>query len=271
MNLQVTRYVLAALLPVAAGLAAGCSQTPTAPAPRPAPSPGGNPAPPSLTGTVINSAGFSLSDAVVESVDDQGVKTSAATDRAGRYYLKVPSAGAITLRASKEGYSSSEYRVDLPRHGAADFVLDFMEQSVALRGEYQVTFTADSACVQLPAGVRTRTYNASLAPQSPGYYVANLRAGVSPAGSFVAWVDGPVVNFAANDSETFVHERLGASAFLLIDFVAGNAPVDQPNVTLPMVGTFEYCADASASDQFQCRVPRVTCRSAKHTFTLTRR
>jgi hypothetical protein len=206
---------------------------------------------------------------MVEGVDGQGAKTSALTDRAGRYELKVPSTGAITVRASKEGYSSSESRVDLPRSVPADFVLDFTEQSVGLRGEYRVTLAADAACVQLPSEVRTRTYEASFTPLLADYYEGTLRHGASSAGAFVAWVDGGLASFAANDSESFVHERLGASASLLIFFSASRAPVDEPSFTVPMVGMFEYCADVSPVNV--CRVPRVTCTSSNHTFTLTRR
>ena len=252
------RHVPVALL-VLAGFVAGCSQTPTAPS---------NPPTPSLWGRVATIAGFPLEDAMVEGFDGQEAKTSALTDRAGRYELKVPSTGAITLRASKEGYSSSEYRVDLPRTVPADFILDFPEQSVVLRGEYRVTLAADAACVQLPAEVRTRTYDASITPLSLDYYEGGLRNGASPVGSFVVLVNGRFATFYANDSETGVHERLGASASLWILFSAGNAPVDEPSFTVPMAGTFGYCADVSPGSG--CRVPLVTCSSANHTFTLVR-
>lgn len=232
-----------------------------------APRQSGSPPAPPLRGSVISITGFPLDGAVVEGVDDQGTRTTALTNR-GYYELKVPTAGAMTVRASKEGYVSSEYRVELPRTVPAHFTLDFAAQSVGLRGDYRVTLAADAACVQLPAEVRTRAYDASLTPLLADYYQGTLRHGASQVGSFVAQVDGDLGSFYANDSESHVYERLGTSASLLIFFTAGHAPVDRSSFTVPMVGMFEYCADVSPTNV--CRVPRATCNSSNHMFTLTR-
>ena len=223
---------------------------------------------PLLTGTVATVTGFTLNAATVEGIDAQGARTSTSTDRAGYYELQVPPAGVVTVRASKIGYVSSEYAVDLPRTAAANFILDFTE-SLALRGDHTMTLAADPACVQLPADVRTRTYDASLIPLWADYYNGTLRHGTTPVGAFVAVLDGAFASFFANDSDTFVYERLGSSAFLWIDFVVGKAPIDQPSFTLLMTGSFNYCADIGPDHA--CRVPRTTCDSSNHTFTLTRR
>lgn len=253
---------------------AGCDAAgPTAPnqSPIPAPSQSPNPPVPSVTGRVANIAGFFLPGVVVAGVDSDGTMTSAATDRFGYYELRAPSTGTMIVRASKEGYVSSENRVDLPQTGPVNFVLDFTEQSAALRGEYRVTLAADAACVQLPAEVRTRNYDASLTPLAPHYYEGRLRSGTSSAGSFAAWVDSGVVNVSANDSESYVHETLDASRSLTVFFSAGGAPVGRASFTVPMVGTFEYCADVNPNNQYVCRAPLIRCTSSNHTFTLTRR
>jgi hypothetical protein len=221
---------------------------------------------------VINSAGLPLNGAVVESVDGRGTRASALTDGGGHYELRIASAGALTVRASKEGYVSAERTVDLPSTTPADFVLAFTAQSAALRGDYKVALAADDACVQLPAAVRTRIYDASITPRLADYYQGELRDEASRgAGSFVVRVEGGLATFAADDSETFVHERLGASAFLTVFFVASRAPSGTASFTVPMAGTFDYCADVSPDNGFQCRVPLVTCKSSNHTFTLTAR
>jgi hypothetical protein len=210
-----------------------------------------------------------VSGARIEAFDGLGTRTSAVTNSSGYYELEVPSTGSITLRASKDGYSSLEHSVDLPRTVGVNFVLDLDERAIVLSGDYQMTLAADAACVQLPVEARTRTYDALMSPVTPEYYQGTLRNGTF-RGAFIAQVAGRSARFFANDSETLIVERPAPSAFLVIDFVSGSAPVDEPSVTVPMVGSFEYCADAD-SDTFLCRVPRVTCRSSNHTLTLTRR
>jgi hypothetical protein len=211
--------------------------------------------------------GFALSGAMVEGVDDQGTRTTAVTDR-GYYELRAPSTGAMIVRASKEGYVSSENRVDLPRTGPVNFVLDFTPQAVALRGDYRMTLAADASCVQLPAEARTRTYDVSLTPLSADFYEGSVRNGASVVGALFAQVDSGFASFAANDSDYNVHEGLGGSASLFILFTASRAPVDALSLPVPMVGEFDYCADSPSTG---CRVPRVRCSSSNHTFTLTRR
>jgi hypothetical protein len=192
------------------------------------------------------------------------------TDEGGRYELRGLPGGAATVRASKEGYVASAYNLELPRAFPADFSLSFTGPSFNLAGNYTVTFTADAACTQLPTRTRTRTYSASIIPGALNQYLVILGGAEFNNNRFFAEVAGRSAGFstAPDGNEAVVNERLTDSTSVWIDFFA-SAAVDTPSVTVPMFANYAYCGD-DAPDGFQCRVPRITCTSSNHRFTLTR-
>ena len=263
------RCIPAAL--VIASLLTGCSSTPTAPRDDVT-----APTTSSLSGTVVDSAGQPVRGARVENVDGQGTTASTLSGDAGRYVLQVPSSGSIRVRASKDGYTSSEYRVDLPRLFPADFVLQFTGPSFVLSGTYTVTFSADAACTQFPASIRTRTYTASITPAfSPNGYVATLSGAQFYGNRFIAQVAGNAASFTTlpDGREAVVHEQVTDSTSIWIDFFAKAPAVDAPSFSVPMYGDYTYCGDDDDNrlNPTRCRIPPLTCTSANHTFTLTRR
>lgn len=262
------RYV-PGVLALASGLIAGCgSNAPTGPTSTGA---GALPVTFSLSGRVVDVAGVAIHGAVVTIVDGT---ESTLTDGNGHYELRRLPGGPLAVRASKDGYVASTSRVELPRTYPADFVLAFTGPSFNLAGDYTVTFTADPACTQLPPAARSRTYNASIAPllRANEYWGSLSGARFYYEGAFTARVAGNAASFSTlpDGNDAIVHERLTDSTSIWIDFFA-RAAVDVPRVTVPMFGHFAYCPDDDLSTVFSCRVARVTCTSAHHEFTLTRR
>ena len=205
-----------------AGLVAGCSQ-PTAPRQSDAPQPA--PATASLFGTVVDIAGRPIPGALVENVDGQGAAASTVTNETGRYELQVPVSGSVTVRVSKEGYSSLVSAVNLPRPSATDFDLRFLGPSVDLRGAFTMTFTADAAaCTQLPPFMRTRTYSASMSQVGlPNDYWGTLSGASFHYREFAASVAGRFASFftLADGYEAVIAERLDSPLLVVDVTVAG--------------------------------------------------
>jgi hypothetical protein len=228
----------------------------------------------SLSGKVVDNAGVSIPGALVSIVGGGGTESTVLSDAGGRYELRGLPAGAITVRASKEGYVDSTSNLQLPRTFPADFMLSFTGPSFDLAGNYTVTFTADAACTQLPEGTRTRTYSASVTPTSLNHYLFSLSGAQFHNNRFEASVAHRSASFstAPDGNESVVHERLSDSTSVWIDFFARADAVDAPTISVPMFADYAYCPDIdNPSHGFQCRVPRITCTSSNHTFTLTRR
>ena len=261
------RRVLGVLVHAAAGFIAGC--TPTTPQPS---SGAGAPSPTFLlSGKVADAAIVPIPGALVTIVGAGGTESSTLTDGGGRYELRGLPGGAVTVRASKEGYVASTNNLELPRTSPLDFVLPYTGPSFNLAGNYTVTFTADAACTQLPSATRTRTYSALIASVALNEYVVMLSGGRFHKNLFTASVAGRSAGFstAPDGNEAVVNERLTDSTSVWIDFFA-SAAVDAPSVSVPMFANYAYCPDDVLPSGFQCRVPRITCTSSNHRFTLTR-
>ena len=262
MNRLMKGRALAVLVAVSAGFTASCeSGAPTGPAPDPTFS---------LSGTVVDNAIVPIPGAVVAIV---GGTDSTLTDASGRYELRGLPGGTTSVHASKEGYVPSTRNIDLPGNSPANFVLDFTGSSFDMTGNYTVTFTAAAACTQLPEFTRTRTYSASVTPTSHNHYHFSLSGPRFHDNQFVASVAGRSASFFTlpDGSEAVVHERLGDSRSVWIDFSAQAGAVDAPTISVPMSGNYAFCPDDNLVHTDQCLVPRVTCTSSNHTFTLTRR
>jgi len=261
--------LLTVLATVTAATVANCgSNAPTAPAQAAA---GAEATTFSLSGTVADNAIVPIPGALVAIV---GGTASTLTDGNGRYTLPGLPAGTVAVRASKDGYvASTNNNIQLPRTFPADFVLAFTGPSFNLAGDYTVTFTADAACSQLPEVVRSRTYRASIPPGGSNDYGVTLSgARFHNLGGFIASVSGRSASFttAPDGGEAVVHERLGESASIWIDFFARADAIDAPTGSVPMFATYHFCADDNGGGVFSCRVSRITCTSANHRFTLTR-
>jgi hypothetical protein len=159
--------------------------------------------------------------------------------------------------------------------------------SADMAGVYILTLTADRACTNLPAELRTRTYTATIAAGGPGFFAAKLsdarffstvpcppgrdpqscsynRFGIGIAGDYASIYLGFI-------------EQLTETTYLVLS--AGTAGSVGPiGITSPLHGYFLYCSSepvqidqgewvcqASAGDQ------GVLCDSENHQLTLIRR
>lgn len=270
-------------------LQAGCGRTPTAPTPSSPPPMAASVPPPgpaslefSLSGIVLDRASRALADAKVEVVAGSGVGSSATTDVSGRWVLPGIFTGSIVVRASKAGYSTETKRFpfSIPwPSGSFDLAFELDTPSVSIAGDYTLTITAASACPDLPAEARTRTYQA-IATASPfvsnAYDLVLSGASLYPfKDSIFARVSGDLVRFDVDPySAQVVSERLTGSATLTF-WGSASATLDGTTISTPFDGTLEYCADAlGAQDRFPylgCRVPPVDCVSSNHSLTLMHR
>ena len=120
-----------------------------------------------LVGAVLDTAYQPVADVRIEVLDGQRAGAFAVTNAVGRYELPGSFAGAMLVRAAKDGYVSTAKRHDpstwSQERQQLGFTLEVSSPSVNLTGRYTLTLTADAACTRLPAEVRTRRYPTSIA------------------------------------------------------------------------------------------------------------
>ena len=149
-----------------------------------------------LSGTV-SEAGMPVPDALVELLDGSvGVK-STRTDASGVYRL-FGVAGAVEIRASKDGYTTQVNRLNVAENTDSDFVLR-STLTESLTGTYTLTLTAAARCPSgnswaLPADVRTRRYTAAVTQDGPRLHVT-LGGATLKDGSLSGRIEGNRVTF----------------------------------------------------------------------------
>jgi hypothetical protein len=153
-------------------------------------------------------------------------------------------------------------------------------------GEYNVTFTADDSCTQLPPSIRTRTYTATIGVNSAralkvelggsnffARYETFLLMAVPGGARFLVHSMYALDTWA---DEMPIFERLSSGGYVAL---SGRAEVPNQqsrwdtSVSVNFDGSFTYCpiATGPSSDYGpSCSAP-VACSSDKHRLTLTRR
>jgi len=217
-------------------------------------------------GWVGDSASRLLAGARVEVLTGPASGRTAITDENGRYDLAGVGNGA-ELRASKDGYLPQTRQAGQFNGPRIDFHLGSPGGSFDLTGNFQVTFTADTACTALPAAARSRTYRAAgngflLTLYGGQFGLGDYKWGVLYAGPFENFVnlnfnDPPVWDFLTPD--TYVVFYGGASGIMVRD-----------TGTFPASGEVTYCGDAEPDEYPECHIAVVSCRSSQHRVTLTK-
>jgi hypothetical protein len=210
--------------------------------------------------------------------------TIAVTDERGEFVLPWPFTGTVTVRVSKEGFHSSERLVpepDAPRRPVhLGFELQAIDAPIIVAGLYQLTLTAASECTQLPSVVRQRIYHAQANRNGLGRFSVDLLDGDFPYGG-VIWVEvrGELLHVRVVTQPDWVNpftvllERLGRDMHLVLSGSA-DLPLGAPSATAALNGTFSFCAAEPPSpdaSEYRCPVQPITCHSANHRLTLTRR
>ena len=226
-----------------------------------------------------------------------GTRLSTVTGADGSFELMGGISSPVTVRVAKAGYSTetlaSEWPTCTPLPGSSlpcaaptrigmVVTLESLRQAIDISGNYTMTLAADSACPDLPSEARSRTYNASIVPNSPArtrYSItiqaptlrdqsAYFEAGVT--GDFLALrftLDPGLVDQIAPN--TYVAAGGSASAT-----VVPGAPL----LAATLDGYIEYCRlqDSSAFPREGCPDPTpsvnfASCQSRNHRLTFTRR
>jgi hypothetical protein len=247
-----------------------------------------------IAGTVSDSALRPLAGARVELLDGPQAGISATSDAAGRFYLTGNVDDTTRVRASKDGYvTATETILPLcdrcnPKRWVHVF-LNMLDSPVAIAGDYTLTFIADSACLNLPDELRTRSYAATIRladPNLPGYPAhSDTSHKVTPVGS--AFPDG-LNNFYLNVAGNYIAVSLGDHTdpgitervapdtyFAFGGWAATSAQTPVSTISTPFGGWIDYCVNPQMGDRYDCTpaptVTRVRCESAKHQLILERR
>jgi hypothetical protein len=263
----------------------GSPPIPSSPSPAPQPTP---PAPLlPIHGYVYDTAFRPVAGASVQMVDGAQAGTMTTSDADGRFSYDGTFAIPVTLRASKDGYTSAtQATIAITGGGWAYFELASVASPVAVAGNYTLTITADSACAALPEDVRTRTYQAVVTAGGN----TRLPAGTSLSGTvaggqfapfantFFVGVFGDYVAASTNGEGPTIVEQVGPNRYVAFlgeaDFSVGSAGIS--TITAPFKGTIEYCGLNSALAQsYECSpslaAVREECTSNNSQLTMTRR
>jgi hypothetical protein len=198
----------------------------------------------------------------VEILDGPHAGRSTATGTRGEFSVFASVDDATRFRASKEGHVTADAPVlpNCDRCNPKRWVhcyLNVLEPTVALAGDYTLTFIADSACMNLPEEVRTRSYEATI---SLGDFTwvgfpahADTSFKVTPLGSaFPAGLNDFWLNVAGNVVAVVLgdHTDPGVTERVAPDtYVAFHGPtaitVESPvsSISTPFVGWIDYCVN----------------------------
>ena len=244
----------------------------------------------SLAGYVGDTAFRSVAGARVEVLDGPQAGMVLTSDGSGLFSYAGAFASAVTLRASKDGYIALTKTTQTSAPGGRPWVyfqLEVLAAPVNLAGDYALTFVADSACAGVPNELRTRTYTATIAPQSnpltrPGT-AFTLTAGGVPFfegyDNFTIGVAGDVAAFMLYQGEGFgLVEQVGPKTYVAL-YGEGRVSVATPavsTISVALDGAIDYCVLRSDVGWFEActssqAVEHQQCQSKNHRLILTRR
>ena len=204
-----------------------------------------------IQGDVLDTAFRPLAGVRVEIVDGSEAGAFTISDGDGRFsFVGGRYVDGIHFRASKDGYMTTSVSgpLQFPWPSAVaslGIVLDSIAPPARIEpGSYSVTVTADNSCTGIPDDLRTRTYNATVAPSrdhpSTLYIVEVTGPSLAPFG-FGMRVAGNDFTFTI-DSPIFL-EHFAPFHYLEIAGEGGTSVDVSPASTLAFTftGSFEYC------------------------------
>jgi hypothetical protein len=284
--LRMAKNLLQATSLLGVVLAAGCNDhRPNGPIGPDAPLVVGPVAPlgPDVSGVVVDPFGLAVGGAAVEVTDGPLAGRSTTTDQSGRFLLAgVQSAGSVTLRVSKAGYtelSQPSALVSGPESTVRVMLWPVPRSTVA--PTYTLTLTADSACSGLPPDVQARSYSAVLqADHGPNSFIMPLGGADFYPTQRVIWGASEAelriyfLSLEASDrwlEDDPIVESLGGTRYLAVmGTVVTKFQAPAQSLTATFDGTFSYCSKGAPNPTFfQCAVSPVECRSSNHQLRIT--
>ncbi len=282
------RAVLVLLMPVAC---ASCGSSPSAPLP-----------PQRIVSGSVQDASFRpIAGAQVAIV---GTTLSTVTSANGSYELMGGIASPLTVRVAKEGYVTETRAADwptcttppgtsvplCPARMVMVVTLESLGQAVDISGDYTMTLTADSACQDLPAEARSRTFTASIVPHGATgtrYFVTVQASSLRGSAAFEAGVTGDFLALRFNLDPGLI-DRIAPDTYFQAG--GGASATVTPGASLIAAtfdGLLEYCRlkDSSTDPVNGCGpgssalaeptpsqpVNFASCQSRNHRLTFTRR
>ena len=279
----------------------GSSSAPTAPSAAGAVSQPG-PAVADIFGYVLDTGYKAVAGARIEALDGPDAGASATADTTGQFTLSGTFDSATRFRATKDGYVAATQTwncsvgAGCSATGARPWLGFYLASSVAppvnIAGDYTVTFIADSACVDLPSEVRTRTYAATITPTSSPSSSFTLTAS---GAAFLANLNNFPIGVIENYVDLWLHgghdpavvEQLAPNTYLAFSGNAtasvGMSPVS--TISMPFHGWIDYCVlQTPMGAIYNCGTSNTTgepipglatryahCESRNHQLILTRR
>jgi len=229
---------------------------------------------------VVSDSDIPVSGATVDLLDGSRAIMSSLTDNDGVYRLYGVS-GGVELRVRAPGYADQVKSFSVTSTRTFDFVLPATDRNVA--GSYVLQMTAASRCPQngLPAGLRVRTYDATITQQGIQLSV-NLGGASLLFGSFNGVLTGTVAKFQVHGITPFnsfyyyyyqyfdrtfdLVEQLSSTDYFL---VTGNATLSL--VPSGLSGQLQgFMADVSQPKAGDYVRFKSVC-GGQHTFVFTRR
>jgi hypothetical protein len=240
-----------------------------------------------LTGRVTDNIQRPLYGATLTVTEVPGAL--AFTGQDGSFTLAGPTLvdTMVTLNISKDRYVSASLKIRNDRDDALLFMtpIDLLN----IDGLYTITFTADDSCAQLPAAVRSRTYEAMFGPWAgnPRGVVARLSGGnIVPAYDKIsATISDNAARFyiASWDADLRwgeddpIFDRLDQTTHVSFDGIALTGVLSSTaSIAATLDGTIAYCS-ASQDPVYKDYPLRcasgalVECKSSQHHMTLTRK
>lgn len=292
-------FPLPAFLWLSVALAAGCSGTPSA-SPTAA-SPTGSAPQVTVQGTASGLRGFvldtafrALAGARIEVVDGPGAGVSAIADADGQFVLQGTFDAATQFRAIIEGHETKtqpwncSVAVCLGATNAQPwlgFYLTVLEPTVNIAGDYTLTFTADSACTDLPDIARSRSYRVAVTAQPsagrstiPGFDLkVNGARFIGSLGGFPIGAAGARLSFWLHGRhDPALVEDLGGNTYLGFSGTAGATVTNAgaSTITAAFDGWIEHVVLRSPLGLWYYPLPsavsQATCDSSSNRITLTR-
>jgi hypothetical protein len=230
-----------------------------------------------LNGWVYDTAGRPIEGATLQVLTGPNSGATTSTDQEGAYAFIQPFAAVPQMRATKAGYQTENSNVFFLNNTSIIrgwFRLgSTAAPPVDLDGAYLLTFAADPSCTSLPDAARQRSYEATISDGRASFHLVSLRGASfvpATAGGYGAWNVLYITAFEnyvrVDFSDPPIWELLNQpSSVYMTGFAAGT--MTGPVTNMPLSGEFAFCGSATGGE---CH-DEVSCESAKHTLTLTRR